>query len=508
MTQNTVVLFGDTEYIQSRPIAVYTLASYLRSHGIPTQTIWGWRNLSWVEFYSICKKFLNDQVLVVGFSSTMLADLTIPNNFFGISHSELSKRMELIKKLAPNAKIVVGGSQTTYGDINNVEGKEFVDLFVKGQGEEVLLEIVKSVAENTTIKTTSLVPKITSDRVYPFNDFPRTVTQFESCDHLIHGEAIPIEFARGCIFKCSFCSYELTGKKVGDYTKGYETLRAEFISNYEKYGTTHYFAADDLINDSEDKVNLILDVSQSLPFKLQYTGYLRLDLIRRYPSMASKLKDSGLIGCFFGIETINDGSGKSVGKGLGLNRVNEALEVCEKAWNGSVMAATGIILGLPKDTRDTKNQVLEWLKSDLTSKVITEIFPQALYINPELGLSEIDKDPAQFGYRPLESNIDDIKYRYPGQKFMLWETDNYSFPEAVNDAKSLIKEYYTGKKYKTLSIFSLPYILSLSEHKEEIMQLVLKNHSTLWKDNQEWQSYLDALLKTHRAAYLKSLLSK
>lgn len=502
-----VVLFGDSQPDQSRPIGIYVLASYLRQHGIPTQTLWGWNQRPQHVFYGMCNKFLNDQIKVVGISSTLLSNLESgESNFFGLPTEELYWRFELIKKLAPNAKIVVGGSQTIYSNLSTIPGSEFVDLFVHGQGEQALLEFVQAVNSDAKVITTSITPPATSDKIYKYNNFTTTQVKFDVTDCLVDGEAMAVEFARGCIFKCSFCSYELNGKSPGDYIKTKETLREELLYNYNNFGTTYYYSSDDLINDSEEKVDMILEVSKSLPFKLTYSGYLRLDLIRRFPAMAKKLKDSGLIAAFFGVETINDASGRAVGKGLGLDRVNEGIDICDQAWGGTVSGSVGMIIGLPKDTPDYKFQLSEWLTSDRVRKVIKDCTIQPLFITPGLGLSDIDKNPEKFGYQ--SRGLANMKKSRYGIEHMDWTTSTYSLEQAITDAKFVEGEFYKDIKFKNrIPTFKLPYILSLSDKPAEILNVVLHDNSTAWANDKEWADYLYRLQINHRKKYIKLLLT-
>lgn len=501
---NEVVLFGDSPMGFSRPLSIYLLATHLRKHGIVTKPIWGWKQLDPKIFEWLCKKFISAGTRVVGISSTLLADPENNDNFFGLDPAVFEQRIQIIRSLAPNCKIVVGGSQTTYSNLHIIQERKLIDLFVQGQGEQALLEIVQAVKTHERVQTTSLYPSITNDKVYPYNEFVRNGAEYLDTDCITPGESVPLEFARGCIFKCSFCSYELNGKKPGDYIKHADTLRTELIRNYEHQGIQQYIITDDLINDSDEKVDQILEISQSLPFKLTYSGYVRLDLLRRFPSMAAKLKQSGLIGAFFGIETINDASGRAVGKGLGRERTTEALEICDSAWNGTVAGLSGFILGLPHDTEDTKHELIEWLSQPVIRRVLKDVLVKPLFLSPDIGLSDIDQDPAKFGY--TYTKIAEGKSRYLTQH-PDWQLANYSFSQARLDSEFVQQEFYKNHQFqRRLDPFSLPYILSLSEHPDQVMNVVLNDQSTLWADNAQWNNYLIELARKHRTQYLAKLL--
>jgi len=504
---NQVVLFGESAPGRSRPYGIYVLASFLRRNNIKTQTIWGWNYISYYIFADLCKKFLNENVKVVGISSTLLSNSNIKRpddtyNFFGCSLEETQKRFLLIKELAPNAKIVVGGSQVLYGEINSLPEARYIDLFIKGQGEQALLELVKS--EKTRIPTESLTPPLVSNLTYPFHEFESTPTVFDPTDCIIPGESLAIEFARGCIFNCSFCSYEMRSKRPGTYNKSKNALREELIANYYNHGSTLYYSTDDLINDSEEKVQDILEVSQSLPFQLQYIGCVRLDLIRRYPNMAKNLIDSGMVGCFFGIETIDDSSGRRVGKGLGIDRINETIEICNRAWNGRMVGDASFIMGLPNHTPDTKYELMNWLEQSEVKNVIKNVSMHAMSITPRLGLSNIDKDPEKYGYYPHDTTQDTIANSRYGED-MNWKTDTYSFAQAKIDAVEVRTQFAKSKKYAPIPSFFLPHLLSLSDKKQEMMEVLLTDNSTTWPTAESWDSYLKTMKLGYRKLYIDAI---
>lgn len=501
-TTDVILFSGASTKYRSRPLGIYRLASHLRQHNITVQTVWAWDEPE-ALFYGICKRYLNDSVAVVGISSTLMTN-PATGDFFGVDMDTFKKRLTLIKRLAPNAKIVLGGSQVTYSPITGIPGLDLIDIFVKSQGEESLLAIVNAVKNNTRFRTVSIAPVVVDQTIYPFNDFNRSHTDFIKSDCVVHGEALPYEFARGCIFKCKFCDYEITGKSVNDFTKSKDIIRDELLKNYYEHGVTDYNIIDDLINDSEEKVNMIYDVVESLPFAITFSGYLRLDMLRRFPTMSQKLQDSGLIGCFLGIETIDDRNGRMMGKGLGINRINEALTMLDNVWKGQVCIESGIILGLPHDTPDTVHKTLDWLREPVIARTIKYVSLAVLNLNPYKNISEMDKDYKKYGYTINES-VEVLSQ--PGYQ-AAWTTEHYSQKQALKDARYFRQEYEKDRQFNTvkMDIFQLPYLLSLSDRRQEILDVVLRDQSTEWATGKEWQEYVTDLIATHRKKYLKLLL--
>jgi hypothetical protein len=248
-------------------------------------------------------------------------------------------------------------------------------------------------------------------------------------------------------------------------------------------------------------------MTQQLPFKIKFGGYVRLDLIWKYPTMAKQLKDAGLISTFFGIETINDKSGKAVRKGLGRERTDEALGICYDAWQKEVSVIGGFILGLPHDTPDTKYELMEWLNKPETRNVITEVYVGPLNIVPNSSISEIASDPAKFGYSyNTQSPSQLIQKRNPIQHAD-WVTKEYSYKQAFDDAKEVEQAFYDNTTMKfRFDPFNLPLFLSLSPHKQEIMNVILNDDTTFWKSNDEWEKYLKDLYSDFKRRYIRQIL--
>lgn len=156
---------------------------------------------------------------------------------------------------------------------------------------------------------------IQADRHYPFDRFNGSQIIYDDSDHLWPGEVLPIEVSRGCIFKCGFCEFPGVGKRRGSFQKEPSVLREELIDNYERFGVTQYMFMDNLINDDIEKIKVLHGVITSLPFRLRWLSFARLDLYTRFPDMIPLLKEMGCASQFFGVETLSANARKMLGKG-------------------------------------------------------------------------------------------------------------------------------------------------------------------------------------------------
>jgi hypothetical protein len=464
-----VVFFSSSGQTTGRPLGMYRLASHLRNKEITVKCLWSWDETSDQIWYKTMKHHVSKDTLVVGISATVMARSQSNGqlNFFGVSDQEFKARCKAIKERAPACKIIVGGGQVQFADVFWLKSFECVDYFASGQGEALLTYLLECLIQGTRPKLSDITkPYLVSDRDVPFQGFNTSITLWQPQDAVRHGEPLPLELARGCIFSCSFCSYDLIGKKPQDFVRQKTMIQQELVHNYQQFGTDTYYVSDDLLNESDYKIDLLYDVAQSLPFKIRLSGYLRLDLVRRWPLAFKKLLDSGLYSAFFGIETLNDRSGRAVGKGLGKDRTLEALQVITDMCGDQFIGQAGIILGLPYDTPDTCYDILEWSVDPLVQKVIKSLWINPLFINTRNGGSDIDKKPADFGYQIHARNPSSIQLLNTDK----WQTNTYDSDSAQRDALWLKQKLNETNPWSSVcNPWVLPWVSWLDHDNRDVL---------------------------------------
>ena len=186
--------------------------------------------------------------------------------------------------------------------------------------------------------------------------------RFLKNDCILQDEVLPIEISRGCIFKCKFCAFPLNGKKKLDYIRDFDRIRDELIFNYKNYNTTNYFFNDDTLNDSVYKIENLHRIIKSLPFKIEFSAWMRLDLLYKNQETIELLKDMGLRTTFFGIESFNSKALKVIGKSMSTTKTKEFLEeLYYERWNKEISIFLGMIVGLPHESVDDIQQSVNWL---------------------------------------------------------------------------------------------------------------------------------------------------
>jgi len=445
MSYDVILLTCLTDNIWQRAIGPYQLASFLRQHNISVQVIDFTDYFSTNELINYIDKFVGNNTKIIGVSSTFYQRLTKDktskneNSWVlgqtGILPNNIQDVLRYIKESYPNIKLAIGGGNSCY-----FEGDQTFDIVVHGYAEEVFLKYLKG--------KKNLYPKIGKTEIINGD-----VEKFE-IEHLRHSwsendlilpnETLPIEISRGCIFKCKFCNYPLNGKKKFDYLRSADLIADELVENYEKYGTTNYLFADDTFNDSTYKLEQLHKKITQLPFKVNFTTYLRLDLLNAHREQLPLLKELGLKSAFFGIETLHDKTAKFIGKGMPSSKVKDfLLELKNDIWKDEISMLCTFIVGLPFETIEITDQSFEWVKSAGLNSAWGPLF---INVNHRYR-SELSLNYEKYGYK-----ITDVE---KGR----WVSDIMTFEDA-NQAAQRYNSYAFRENYPVSWI-----LLSLSSYK-------------------------------------------
>jgi radical SAM superfamily enzyme YgiQ (UPF0313 family) len=113
----------------------------------------------------------------------------------------------------------------------------------------------------------------------------------------------------------------------------------------------------------------------------------------------------GLMGTFFGIETLEPDSAKAIGKGLHPNKVKDRLYRLQEKWKNQVNMSTGFILGLPYDNLQYFYELITWCMEQDNPIHNMQFYPLLIYHyhnqRPEWNKysSEFSLNPDVYGYK-------------------------------------------------------------------------------------------------------------
>lgn len=414
-----VILFTDSVElnVKSRGYGVHRLASHIRNNGY-TCLVVDFSSIITIDIYKdLLSKAIGPNTLAVGYSTTWMPfkfpdvgvrssnpgegdgtdtdKFSIPSLVTAFAKDEYSPWINFVKQCNPKTKTILGGAKIDF--YLNAP----VDHIIVGLGETETIDLLDSLSK----KTKRIFGRIIDhDRKAhnPCWDFRQSNTSYTDLDFILPNETLNLEVARGCKFKCAYCSYPLIGQKTSDYLKHKEVIRQELLSNYERWGTTKYFIVDDTFNDSTEKMQMFADVSQSLPFELKFWCYLRADLLAAHPEQIQLLKDAGVQETYFGIETFNPRTAKFIGKGMASEKIIDTLYKVKESWGPRSYIAAGVIVGLPYETQASLQTAVEFFQRKDCPVDLANTFPLSIIGNHDMikymYMSEIDRNYSKYGY--------------------------------------------------------------------------------------------------------------
>ncbi|MFH1371766.1 MAG: radical SAM protein [Planctomycetota bacterium] len=243
---------------------------------------------------------------------------------------------DFVSQLPPEVTTIVGGYKATLEVEYLFEHCPNIDVIVRGEGEEIIQQIVKGVPhkdilglsyrENGNIVHNKIhsLPDITSipfpDRSLRRHDYYAVQQGVRVSSHTFD----TILSARGCPFKCKFCTFSLnplgqkrsyTERPVESVIEELKTITADIV----------LFSDDNFFTNtkrSEQLCDLIIENNIKKTFIVQ----ARID-IAKHPRVLDKAEKAGFKIFLIGIESPHDRILKQLQKGITQQQVRDAFAV-------------------------------------------------------------------------------------------------------------------------------------------------------------------------------------
>lgn len=490
-----VILISDNTFFGptgiTRYMGPYALANGLEIDGISTSIIDYATKAQ--DFWLVLESQLSEETKIVGISSTFMSSpiqiginnsdtfsydsaanyLTSPllNDDPKVFDNWLKKIRSLMNQRCPSAKIFIGGAKVQ--SLFNYPEYMFseIDYITWGQTDNIFSEIYRDLIHTGDVRHfTHAGRKIVDTRSHyqqknyclPMAWRPRWRIQ--------PGEALPIEISRGCRFNCKFCHYD----KQDSFVKNLADLKQEFINNYEIMGTQYYHFCDDCFNDHPDKVRAICNLILSLPFKIEWVSYVRVDTAVKFPDTVELMVKSGARGLFWGIESFNEVAARRAGKGTPPNKVKDFLL---KFYNdyGDVCTSLGsFIVGLPGETPASQYETIQWVTQEPAFHFVNigplRLTPyKAIFDKNLLDYADYSRNPQKYGFKYIDFATDD-----KNQFSENWAHDTMSSLQAAELSAEFLKRWKasnTKRRGLVPSMWSYPHLRSLGYSHSEVFQI-------------------------------------
>lgn len=391
-------------------------------------------------FQLLCR----DDTLMIGLSSNFI-DRAAQRNI-----------VQLTKKYAPNAKIVSGGQAHTTRN----EDMGF-DLIITSYVDNAIDDLISYILTDDINSLKGIEKSIgksncwylDASKWYPSQNIKDLAPRYIDSDVIDEYDYLGIEFARGCRFKCKFCNYPFLGIKENTAVSNDE-IYTQLIKNYEKWGVTNYIINDSTFNDRTEKLELLADIVQKLPFEINFSAYIRIDLLARFPEQVALLAKSRVWAHWYGIETFHPDAAKAIGKGMPSAKIKEAmLSTKDYFLNelGLFRGHSSLIAGLPYEPTSSWKETEDWHKENWNTE---SRFWFSLELPdeqaPDVEQSVFTKSLSNYNFDRM-TDIDRLKELVKND----YRTANYSMPWKHEHA-DLLDAWLFKKEFDKNILMTLP----------------------------------------------------
>ena len=354
------------------------VGSILQNHGYSVKLLQSINNFSDSQILELVEKFVvsNKQILCVSITFARTKE----------SKTKLNSFIRASRNKFPDIKVVIGGA-------NNVEPNDYENptLVILGQNREN--EIIDAIN-----RLTGKIKRI------PF-DFKKHKINYSTLYPGIppRGINMVLELSKGCIFNCPFCNYSLRGSK--SKVKDPQIIIDELEDFHDKFKTSEVLLTCNTFNDDVNKIEMLAEIADKLSFTPAFFAYTRMDLFVTQPSIVHDFYKKFVKYPFFGVESFNPKTLRSINKSGNVDKVKSFLIDFRKNSRPDSYITSTFIVGLPHDTFSSQQDCVTWLNEN---NVVDFAFFQPLRImNPKTveysisEISEFEKRPEDFGFKVL-----------------------------------------------------------------------------------------------------------
>ena len=265
--------------------------------------------------------------------------------------TEVHQLIEILKKIAPQSRIVLGGPEA--GHIPHRVDFSKADYIIQGEGDVAFYKLCRAIFDGSAPKEKLIAPVMADLKAIrlPYDDYS---------DSDVANRYIYVEASRGCPFLCEFCLSAID-EKVRNFD--IDALLVEFEKLWQR-GARNFKFIDRTFNLNMKFANAILDffLAKEPPY------FVHFEVIPdHFPdSLKARIAQfpAGALQLEVGIQTLDLEIANNINRPLKLDKIKENLSYLENETKAHMHV--DLIVGLPGETLEGFGRNLNELAS-LTS---------------------------------------------------------------------------------------------------------------------------------------------
>lgn len=355
------------------PFGLAWIAAVLEKAGVDVKAIDAWAER--LKFEQLKEKIVSLKPNIIGI--TMMSPILI----------SAMKTVDIAKRAAPQATVVVGGSHPSSLPKECLEDNPNIDVVVIGEGEYTLLELVETLRNGGDLEHVEGIAYVQSGSVTftnprePIGDLdslPSPAYHLFPVDkyrtHPPYGRKNPYASmitSRGCPFHCVYCSNAVFGRKLRAQSP--QKVIEEIENLIQKYQVKEIHFYDDCFTLNIKGTKLVCEEILRRKIKIIWSCTTRLDLVNR--ELLQLMKKAGCWLISYGVESgcqeILDWMKKEI-------KVEEMKKGFRLTKEVGIRTLAFFMIGSPGETRETIHKTIDLcfeLDPDFIAWGMLRIFP-------------------------------------------------------------------------------------------------------------------------------------
>ncbi|MBN1765724.1 MAG: B12-binding domain-containing radical SAM protein [Sedimentisphaerales bacterium] len=280
-----------------------------------------------------------------------------------------------IKQYRDDLPLIAGGVHPTLLPDEPLH-KGYFDYVVRGEGEQVLLELVNAIKQEADTTNIAGISCKRNGRIIHNEPRPYLKNLDEisfPAFHLLHEvESQPdacngITATRGCPFECNFCASSLMWSRKVRFRSA-DNIVAEIEDRYRRLGITSFSFHDDTFTLRPALVEETCRKMLKLDFPIQWHCDTRGDTLS--PDLLKLMYQAGCRHIYLGLESGSPGIQKQIKKNLSTEKVHSAVKMARRA---GIITTVYFMAGFPDETEQDIRQSINVMKKLNPDRVIWSI---------------------------------------------------------------------------------------------------------------------------------------
>jgi radical SAM superfamily enzyme YgiQ (UPF0313 family) len=324
---------------------------------------------------------------IIGFSLTYELNYTNVLNMLDLADIPLKSRDR-----GDGFPLIIAGGPAAF---NPAPMSEFIDAFIIGEGEEVILEVIDVYKKFTDYQKDKLLKELSTIEGVYAPKFPREakrriVKNLEKAFYpvqdlvpyvqVIH-DRITLEIMRGCPYSCSFC--QASSFYRPPRLRSQERILGLAREIYHNTGHDEISLLSLSSSSYPDVAGLILKLIaefKGLSVGVSLPSLRSDDILKSLPSLIAKVRKTGLT---FAVEAGTERLRRHINKNIDIEKT---IRACDEAFKaGWRLIKFYFMIGLPTETYDDLVGITDFLRKVLSLKRNIEVSTSVTAFIPKCG---------------------------------------------------------------------------------------------------------------------------